>query len=120
MSRKSRRFRRALVLLNLMASGYNVAVVWAMSVGGATLGSHLVLAMPQALFATALAFSILRWPPPRAPMLALRVGAGLQAAMWAAVIAGRPGLQVFVVSAYAAVAFYLANRTFLAGEPASV
>src|SRR5262245_1417486 len=58
MSRKSRRFRRALVLLNLMASGYNVAVAWAMRIIEAPLGSRVMLAVPPALLATGLAFAI--------------------------------------------------------------
>jgi len=100
MSRKSRRLRRALVLLNLMVAGYNLAAAWALH------GS-----------ASALAAALMKWSPPRAPRLALRVGVILQAVVWAAAIAGTPGLQIVVVSLYAATAMWLANRTFLAGEP---
>jgi hypothetical protein len=120
MSRKSRRFRRALVLLNLMVSGYNVAAVWAMRMleaRGERLGSQVVLAVPQALLATGLAFALLRWSPPRAPRLAIQLGVGLQAAVWAAAIAGMPLLHLTIAAAYAAVALWLATRTFLAGEP---
>ena len=120
MSRKSRRFRRALVLLNLMVSGYNVAVVWAMRLVAPPLSSHLMLAVPQALLATGLAFAILKWPPPRAPVFAIRATVGIQAAIWAVAIAGMPDLQALLVTAYGGAALWLATRTFLAGEPAAV
>ena len=116
MSRKSRRLRRALVLLNLMVAGYNLAAAWALH--GAT--AHPMIAVPQALLASALAVALMKWSPPRAPRLALRTGVFLQAVVWAAAIAGTPGLQVVVVSLYAAVAMWLANRTFLAGEPTAL
>ena len=116
MSRRSRRVRRALVLLNLMVSGYNVAALWI----SWDLTAHLVLAVPQALFASALAFALIKWPPPRAPRLSLLAGGALQAVVWAAAIAGAPTLQVVAVSAYAAIALRLAGRTFLAGEPSAM
>jgi hypothetical protein len=119
MSRKSRRFRRALVLLNLMVSGYNVAVVWAMQIVDAPLATRVMLALPEAVLATGLAFAILRWPPPRAPWLAIRAGVGVQAAVWAVAIAGMPALEAVLVTAYGAIAMRLATRTFLAGEPAA-
>src|SRR5689334_1225794 len=98
MSRKSRRLRRALVLLNLMVAGYNLAAVWALH--SAT--GHVMIALPQAVLATALAAALVKWSPPRAPRGALRLGVSLQCAVWAAAIAGTPRLQVVVVSLYAA------------------
>lgn len=88
-----------LLVLNLVVSWYNVAVIWLMQTliyplwaylptaeFGAIQGRHFwwlfALVFPQATFATVLSLWLVRKRPPRTPRWALRLGAVIQLALW--------------------------------------
>ena len=123
MSRSSRRFRRGLVLLNLMVAAYVLATVWVLRfVSDPAVGlpatRHIQAALPGALVATALALALVRWPPPRAPHRMLRLGLVLQLGTGTALLFGASrSIELLLASLYAILALRLASRTFLTGEP---